>query len=341
MNICITGGGTGGHLAIAKSFAKASNELNLKTIFIGSTYGQDEKYFKNSPLFQEKYFLDTHGVVNQKGLNKIKSIFLILKATLFCMQILKKNNIEAVYSVGGFSAAPASFAAIFLNIPLYIHEQNAKSGKLNSILKKYAKEFFSSYDNSSSIKDYPVDDIFFDKARVRKKIKNIIFLGGSQGAKAINDLALDVAKELNDKGIHIIHQTGERDYVRVKNEYKKLGLDVEVFDFSDDFSSYLQKADLAVSRSGASTLWELCANGLAALFIPYPYAAGDHQYYNAKFLVEKNLAWLKRENQNPKELLLEILDEDLSHKSMELQKLVKKGAAKEIIKKSFKNYAKV
>lgn len=331
MKLCITGGGTGGHLMIAKALAEASKELHVKTVFIGSTSGQDIKYFKNSNLFDEKFFLETTGVVNKKGFGKIKALFKVFKAFLKSKKILKEC--DATYSVGGFSAAPASFATIFLKKPLYIHEQNARIGKLNSILKKYAKEFISSYDNNSPIKQYPIRDIFFEKARVRKKIKTVIFLGGSQGARAINNLALEVVKELHVKGIKIIHQTGANDEARVKEAYKKAGVDVEVFGFSNNLVEYMDKADFAVSRSGASTLWELCAMGLPALFIPYPYAAGDHQYYNAKYLVDNNLAYMSRENQNPKELLLSVLDEDLETKSKEIRKLTKKGVAKEMIKR--------
>ena len=332
MKFCITGGGTGGHLAIAKSLAQSIQKMGHEAIYIGSTSGQDRKYFQNSPLFESDYFLDTQGVVNKKGVGKLLALFAIFKAFLKARSILKTDHVEAVFSVGGFSAAPASFASLTLGLPLFIHEQNAKTGKLNEILKRYAKVFFSSYDPASPISSYPVDDIFFKKRRIRKKIETIIFLGGSQGAKFINDLALDVAKELHERGIAIIHQAGERDYKRVRQAYRQLDIDAEVVGFCDNIAELMQRSDLAVSRSGASTLWELTASALPALFIPYPYAAGDHQYYNAKFLVDNNLAWLRRQEENPKELLLSILDEDLEEKSEKLAQLTKPGSAEEILK---------
>lgn len=331
MKLCITGGGTGGHLAIAKAIAQAAEEMHVECIYIGSTSGQDRKYFEHSPLFAKKFFLHTTGVVNKKGSGKLKALFLVAKAFVNSLWILKKEQVDAIFSVGGFSAAPASFAAIVLGIPLFIHEQNAKTGRLNALLKKYAAGFFSSYDESSPLKTYPVADRFFDNSRKREKIQTVIFLGGSQGAKAINDLALDVAKDLTQKGIRIIHQTGERDYARIKEAYKQMGIDVELYDFTTNLDKLMHKADLAVSRAGASTLWELAANGLPALFIPYPYAAGDHQYHNARFLVENDLAWLRREDENPKELLERILDENLSNRSEALMHLSKKGGSKEIL----------
>ena len=336
MKIVITGGGTGGHLAIARALAKSAQKKGFEAIYIGSVSGQDRKYFENSPLFREKHFFKTQGVVNKRGFAKLLSLFAIFRAFLHARAILKKEHPSLLFSVGGFSAAPASFAAISLGVPLFIHEQNAKTGKLNTILKRYATTFFSSYDEDSPIKSYPVEEIFFQKSRIRKKIETIIFLGGSQGARFINDLALEVAKELKQKGVNVIHQAGEKDYKRVQNGYKELGIEVKVISFSDNIAELMERSDLAVSRSGASTLWELTANALPALFIPYPYAAGDHQYYNAKYLVDNDLAWLKRQEENPKELLLSILDADLEAKSKKLSTLIKPGAADAILEYAVK-----
>ncbi len=104
---------------------------------------------------------------------------MLFKATLKAKKILEENKIKVVFSVGGFSSAPTAFASKILNIPLVIHEQNAHIGSLNRLLKPYAKYFISSYDKNSPIKDYPVSREFFKKARVRKELKTIIFLGGS------------------------------------------------------------------------------------------------------------------------------------------------------------------
>jgi UDP-N-acetylglucosamine--N-acetylmuramyl-(pentapeptide) pyrophosphoryl-undecaprenol N-acetylglucosamine transferase len=340
MKLCITGGGTGGHLMIAESLVEAAVKDGHEVIFIGSTSGQDQSYFNDHSNFSHVYFLETTGVVNKKGFGFIKSVIKVLKAVFQARKILQKHDIKSIYSVGGFSAAPASFASIGLAIPLFIHEQNAVEGKLNSILKPFAKSFISAYDNNSPIKGYPVKDIFFKTARVREKLSTIIFLGGSQGAKAINDLALEVAKDINEKGIKIIHQAGQRDFERVKKAYEDLGVEAEVYGFTKDLPSLMSKADLAVSRSGASTLWELSANGLPAFFIPYPYAAGDHQYYNAKHLVDNDLAWCFREGENLSENLRSILDEDLREKSEKLISSCEKNVASLMIKKVEKELEK-
>lgn len=318
MKLCITGGGTGGHLMIAESLLEAAIKENHEVIFIGSTSGQDRKYFEHNSQFSSVYFLETTGVVNQRGFGKIKALMKIIQAIFQARKILKLHNIQATYSVGGFSAAPAAIATLSRFIPLFIHEQNAVEGRLNFLLKPYAAQFISAYDKNSKVQGYPVKEIYSKTSRIRGKIKTIIFLGGSQGAVAINNLALSVAKELNEKGFQIIHQAGEKNYEAVKAEYEQLGIKVELYGFTKDLPSLIEKADLAVSRSGASTLWELCANGLPAFFIPYPHAAADHQYHNAKFVVENALGWCYRENEDLKLHFLKLLDEDLTQKSTKL-----------------------
>jgi UDP-N-acetylglucosamine--N-acetylmuramyl-(pentapeptide) pyrophosphoryl-undecaprenol N-acetylglucosamine transferase len=332
MKLCITGGGTGGHLMIAQALVKAAISQGHEVIFIGSTSGQDRKYFEEFSPFSHVYFLPTIGVVNQKGFGKIKSLYKVFRAFLSARMLLKMHNIQATYSVGGFSAAPASFASISKFIPLFIHEQNAVTGRLNSLLKPFAKRFISAYDNNSAIKGYPVKEAFFKNARVRSELKTIIFLGGSHGAKAINDLALSVAFKLTKRGIKIIHQAGENDYERVKKEYEKKGVEVELYAFTNELDTIIPHADLAVSRAGASTLWELTSNGLPAFYVPYPHAAGDHQFFNAKFIVDNNLGWCEREGEYLKSKLVAVLKENLHQKSEGLLKYASSDVALQMIK---------
>lgn len=331
MKLCITGGGTGGHLMIAQALAQEAVAQGHEVIFIGSTNGQDRKYFGGPSAFSHVYFLETTGVVNQKGFAKITALKKMFKAYLSARDILSKHKIQAVYSVGGYSAAPGAFASISKFIPLFIHEQNAVTGRLNALLKPFAKNFISAYDKKSNIQGYPVQDSFFKNARLRDEIKTIIFLGGSHGAKSINDLALEVALELKERGIKIIHQCGEFDYERVKDAYESLGVEVELYGFTNDLAAIISKADLAVSRAGASTLWELTANGLPTFFIPYPYAAGDHQYYNAHFIVENELGWCEREGEDLKQKLLALTEESLKKKSEKLLKYTAKDVAYKMI----------
>jgi len=329
MNILITGGGTGGHLKIADVIKKELNKKNLKPIFVGSETGADKAWFENDDGFKKRYFLPSSGVVNKKGIKKIASLFNILTLSLKAAKIIKQHDIKAVFSVGGYSSAPASFAAILTNTPLFIHEQNAQIGSLNKILKPFCKRFFNTFLYNDP---YPVEDIYFDTARIRKNLKTVIFLGGSQGAVAINDLAIKLAPLLQKRAINIIHQTGKKDYQRVNEFYRKNNIKADVFDFNPNLINKIEKADFAISRAGASTLFELSANALPALFIPYPYAAQDHQYKNAKFIADKNAAYVMRESEIDPQKVLDIISKaTLQTLSQNLTSINKKDGAKYIV----------
>ena len=330
MSIIMTGGGTGGHLAIIKAVKEHIKDEDL--IYIGSTAGQDKKWFGDDDSFTHKYFFDTQGVVNKRGLGKLKSLWSMFKATLKARRLLKIHDARVVFSVGGFSSAASAFAAKSLGIPLVIHEQNAALGSLNKVLRPYSSKFISSYEENSPIKAYPIKDIFFDNARMRSDIKTVIFIGGSQGALAINKLALELAPILKSKNIHIIHQAGEKNIDEVQKQYERLNIDAKVFGFSTKLTEYMKEADLAIARAGASTLWELSATALPAIYIPYPYAASDHQYHNAKFLVEQDLAWVMRESEIDKKRIAKILDEDMIEKSKGLKSIIEKDGALQIAK---------
>jgi len=333
VRIAITGGGTGGHLTVAKAIKEELNRRGIAPIFIGSTYGQDRAWFEEDEGWQAKYFFETSGVVNKKVFAKLKALKDIFKATRKTQEIFKAHEIEAVFSVGGYSAAPASFAAIMTKKRFYMHEQNAVMGRLNKLLAPKATRIFSSYRvyHDSVVASYPVRDIYFDNARIRKEIKTIIFLGGSQGAAAINDFALSVAKTLHDKKIKIIHQCGKRELERCQRFYHDRGIEVDLFDFSKALQEKIKEADFAICRAGASTVWELTASKLPALFIPYPYAAGNHQYHNAKFLADKDLALVVREEDLKREILDEIFDLNCEKMSQGLSFMIERGGVQKIV----------
>jgi UDP-N-acetylglucosamine--N-acetylmuramyl-(pentapeptide) pyrophosphoryl-undecaprenol N-acetylglucosamine transferase len=331
MSIVFTGGGTGGHLAIIDSI---KNFVNGKKIYIGSTSGLDKSWFKNDNSFEAKYFLDSKVVMDKKLFGKIKVLLFLIKEIKKAREILKKENAKVLFCVGGYSAAPASIAALSLKIPLVIQEQNSVSGVLNRFLKPFAKEFISAFEPNSVTNSYPIKKVFFENARVRKELKTILIIGGSQGSMTLNNLALELVPILIKRGIKVYHQAGEKNIDTIKKEYQKLGIkDVEVFGFSKELPKIITQADFAISRAGASTLWELTANGLPALYVPYPYAVGDHQYYNAKYLVDKNLAYVCRDKDLNVKKVLDIIDNiNLEEISTNLPKQIQPSAAKDIAK---------
>ena len=287
-------------------------------------------WFENSDIFEATYFLNSSGVVNKRGFGRLKSLINILNLAFKCKKIFKFHKVSSVISVGGYSAAPAAFGAIICGKKLYIHEQNAVIGRLNLILKPFAREFFSSYFEPKF--DYPVDEKFFKISKIRKNLNTILFLGGSQGANFINNLALSLAKDLDKNGIKIIHQCGQKDYETIIEKYKELNIKAEVFAFSKDIDLFMSRADFCISRAGASTIWELCAASLPTLFIPFPYAANNHQFYNAKFLNDQNAAMVLKEYEiDSKNLLNIIYNLNLEDISQKLINLLNKNGSKVII----------
>lgn len=331
MNVVFTGGGTGGHLVIALSLAEAAKKRGHRVIFIGSTSGQDRQWFGNSALFEKAYFLETTGVVNKNALGKIGALWKVARAVVESRALIDEFKADAVVSVGGFSAAPAALAAVTLKVPLYIHEQNAVTGKLNTLLRPYAKGFYSSYEGGEHHCDYPVNPRFFEKARTRKAVKTVIFLGGSQGAKFINDLALEMAPWLVEKGIAIIHQCGAKEEDRVKAAYRDLGIEAEVYGFTTEIPTLIERSDFAISRSGASTLWELCAARVPTFYIPFPHAAADHQYHNAHYVIEHDAGWCERQGEGIAEKLKAAIGSDIRPKSERLGDLIRPKGALHII----------
>ena len=345
LNVAITGGGTGGHLSIARALGTECAKRGFKPIYIGSQSGQDKAWFESIDIFSEKYFLDSTGVVNKRGFGLIKSLFLQLKAVLKAREILKQHNIDFVISVGGFSAGGASGAAILGRIPLFIHEQNSIIGTLNKALAPFAKAVFGSFE--LGLKNfvrtaYPINEIFAKTARVREKVGTILFLGGSQGAVAINDFALRLAPELLKRNIKIIHQCGAKDFERVKNAYNDLvgdcvgGVDskekIRLFAFDKNIVRFIESADLCVSRAGASSLWELVANALPCYFVPYPFAAKNHQFYNALFLRKQGLCEVVEQKDLSAEAFLSYLDSaNFAEISANLANLKSKNGAEEIL----------
>jgi UDP-N-acetylglucosamine--N-acetylmuramyl-(pentapeptide) pyrophosphoryl-undecaprenol N-acetylglucosamine transferase len=327
-SILLTGGGTGGHLAIVRAVKEALLKRGVRPLYIGSESGQDRGWFGEDDDFSAKLFLSTRGVVNRRGPGKLAALAQTLTAARSARAFMKAHGVNAVLSVGGFSAAPASFAAVAGGVPLFIHEQNAVAGRLNRLLKPFARRYFSSYEGERI--DYPVADIFFRTARTRDTLRTVIFLGGSQGAAAINDFALALAPKLAQTGVRILHQAGKRDLERVAGAYEEMGVAAEVFAFDPKLHEKIAAADLAVSRAGASTLWELVANRLPTLFVPYPYAAGDHQYHNARYLAERGAGWVVRQEALTEAAFWGVAKGDLAAVSETLGRLIRPRGAERI-----------
>ena len=302
----ITGGGTGGHIypAIAVAEALKGNEI----FYIGNP-----KNLEFDIVTQKGYkFLgvNVHGMPRKLGFDLFKWGVQLSIAILKSCYYIKKYKPDAVFGTGGYVSAPALIAAKILNIPYMMHDCDAQPGlvtrKLSSDAKAVSVAFEGAckYINNKNcfINGNPIRADFktLSKEDARKNLglenkTTLVIMGGSQGARTINDAAVEVIKSLSTEyDLQIIFQTGKKNYDRVIEQlirvYPQYDSDKNLLikPYFEDMVTVLKASDIAISRSGSLSISEICASGIAPIFVPYPHAAADHQRKNAKFMVEKN-----------------------------------------------------
>ena len=299
LRIVIAGGGTGGHLfpgiAVAQEFI--SRSPGVEVIFVGT-----DRVFEKS-ILSEKGFrhlsISAEGIKGRSWWRKLLSIFKLPKGILESMWILLKFRPHLVVGVGGYSAGPVVMGAWLLRVKRVLHEQNILPGVTNRMLSRFSECIFVSFEQTKQyfkahrvmVTGNPIrQDIL--KAMVdtqatgkREKPFSVFIIGGSQGAHSINMAVMDALDYIkNGKQYGFIHQTGSEDESMVKARYRDKGFRATVQPFFSDMATRFQDADLIICRAGATTVAEITALGKAAIFIPYPHAADNHQMLNARDL---------------------------------------------------------
>jgi len=297
--ILVTGGGTAGHvnagLSIIEHFKKRFPQGEV--LFVGTKRGIESTLITRAG-FPIKY-------INSRGLNRERFHVFLLSLLLIPVSIIQSLFIvmffrpQVVIGVGGFCSGPVLLASWLLRRPVFILEQNTVMGVTNRLNARFAKKVFTAFplskykDPKVVVCGNPIRSTILESKRSSAKQNNnfaddsfnIFIFGGSQGSIAINKCITDAIPLLNKiKGINIYHQTGKNDYERVRQEYKTAVFEHEVFDYTHDIPSIYDKADLVISRSGASTIFELISAKLPSILIPLPTSADNHQYFNAKYL---------------------------------------------------------
>lgn len=310
VRLVVTGGGTGGHLfpGIAVAEAIMAERPGSKVLFIGT-----DRQVDNQVLGQRSFMTASLKCQGLKGKSVSAALVALgqLPVALFkAAMSLRRFEPDLVLGVGGYVTGPVVLAAKLLGIPTCIHEQNSVPGLANKLLGKFVNRIFLSI--SGSEKFFPVGRSLLTGNPVRGEIlacndhpadkKNpvLLVMGGSQGAHRVNDLVSEglcgLKQELPD-GFIVIHQTGRQDEQRVRERYEAAGVKAEVAPFISDMAAAYSRADLIVSRSGATSLAEICVLGKPSLLIPFPYAADNHQEHNARMVVERGGAIMIRESE--------------------------------------------
>ena len=279
-------------------------EPGNEILFVGSRRGLEA-----SIVAREGYALKTieGGRVKGKPVwGKLRSLMAVPKSLLQSGSLLRSFKPDIVLGVGGYASGPVVLTAWAMGYPTAIHEQNIFPGLSNRILGRFVDRIFISFADSSRhfsrgktlLTGNPVRGMirspgFLQERKPGAKFTLLIF-GGSQGAHHLNQAveeALIYLREWKER-LHIIHQTGEKDYREVQEAYRREEFTAEVYPFIHAMDRAYALADLVLCRAGATTLFELMTTGLPAILVPYPYAANDHQTLNAKTLVDAGAAVL-------------------------------------------------
>lgn len=306
--ILIMAGGTGGHVFPALAVAQALREKNVEVHWLGTERGMEREWVTRAQI--PLHFINISG---WRGKSWFKFLILpwrLLQAIRQSSQIIKNINPDAVLGVGGFVSGPGGIAAWLLRKPLIIHEQNSIPGLTNRILKHFAKNVLEGFPKtfSSSAKvvyvGNPIRDSIITIPNPEVRFKNrkgpprILVLGGSQGARAINQIMPSMMAMLTGEiKPEVWHQTGRADLEETRQMYQILGFKVRLEIFIENMAEAYEWADFVICRAGALTISELIAAGVGSILIPYPHSVDDHQLQNAKYLQKNKAANILLQNE--------------------------------------------
>tara|TARA_B100001094_G_scaffold107070_1_gene103107 strand:+ start:28672 stop:29775 length:1104 start_codon:yes stop_codon:yes gene_type:complete len=308
----ISGGGTGGHIYPAISIADelSKNFNSTEILFVGSNNRMEMKKVPESGYNIKGLWIS--GIKRKLHFSNLLVPIKIIHSLIKSYLIIKKFKPDFVIGTGGFASGPVVYIASKLKLPTLIQEQNSYAGVTNKILSKSVELICVAYDNMNNF--FPSNKIFYSGNPVRKEItelkaskkdsddffninrngKVLLIIGGSLGAKAINEFISKNLKFFQEKNIDIIWQCGKLYY----DNYKKyLSKKVKIFPFIKDMSKAYASADYIISRSGASVISELCIVAKPVIFIPSPDLAEDHQTKNALNIVKNNAALMVKEKE--------------------------------------------
>jgi len=303
VRLLVAGGGTGGHLFPGIALAdEVTRRGGGEVLFVGTDRGIETRAVPAAGYALET--LKVSGLVRMGLWGTVRGLFRIPLALLRSFAILRKFRPDVVVGVGGYASGPMVLAAAMAGYPTAIQEQNSVPGITNRVLGRMVRAVFTAFDEAA--KYFPARKIARLGNPARKAIVaaleeaqgsdgekvassdrkvRILVVGGSQGARAVNELVVGTAPILAKQGVDftLVHQAGKADAERMQARYRELGLDgrVEVRPFIDNMAAAYGAADLVIARAGALTLAELAIVGKPAILIPLPTAADDHQSKNA------------------------------------------------------------
>jgi UDP-N-acetylglucosamine--N-acetylmuramyl-(pentapeptide) pyrophosphoryl-undecaprenol N-acetylglucosamine transferase len=305
--VMIMAGGTGGHVFPALALARALRARSCDIVWLGTRRGIESRLVPAEGIPVE--WIEVGGLRGKGPVTLLVAPLRLLRALWQAVAAIRRQRPRVVVGLGGFASGPGGLAAWLLRCPLVIHEQNAVAGFTNRVLARLADDvleaFPASFGRQRAARDVgnPVRAEFFalpppaERLAGRSGAPRLLVVGGSQGAARLNE-SVPAALALLGPGLRfeVRHQAGERGLEAARAAYGRAGIDAQVTPFIDDIAAQYGWADLVVCRSGALTVSELAAAGVAALLVPFPAAVDDHQTRNAGFLVARGAAVLMPES---------------------------------------------
>jgi UDP-N-acetylglucosamine--N-acetylmuramyl-(pentapeptide) pyrophosphoryl-undecaprenol N-acetylglucosamine transferase len=300
MRVILAGGGTGGHVIPALAIAEELRaHYEAQVLFVGTPRGIETRLV---PAAGFGLHLIEVGALNRVSFaTRLKTLWDLPRAVVASARLVREFGPDLMIGVGGYASGPAMLAAGMMNVPTIAFEPNVIPGFANRLVAPMvsaaAVHFQATcrYFRNCHVTGVPVRPEFFNvPARPKNARPTLLVFGGSQGAHAINQAVLEALPKLLEAipSIHIIHQTGEKDYAEAQAAYLRMMVSAAVSAFIDDMPAAFARADLLLCRSGASTVAEITAAGKPAIFVPLPTAADDHQTRNATTLADANAARL-------------------------------------------------
>jgi UDP-N-acetylglucosamine--N-acetylmuramyl-(pentapeptide) pyrophosphoryl-undecaprenol N-acetylglucosamine transferase len=325
MKVVIAGGGTGGHLypgiAVARELLK---EDGNEALFVGTEQGIEARVLPKEGLAVR--FITVGKLKGMKLLPMLKTMAALPLGMLQSLNLLREVKPDVVLGVGGYASGPVGLVALSLNIPLVIMEPNSYPGLANRNLGKLARMVVLCFPGTGAQGFFPPEKTTTLGPLVRKGIEQgdrrkaladfglepgrftVFIMGGSGGAHAINMAMQQAALLLKDiQRVQVLHQTGEKDAAEVSSAYRAAGIQATVRPYIDDMAGAYALADLVISRSGATTVAELAVCGKQAVLIPFPFAADNHQEYNASMLTVRGAAEVVVQKDLSAELLARLI----------------------------------
>ena len=296
----VMAGGTGGHIFPGLAVAQALREQGWKVHWLGAPGSMEERLVPPQGFPLET--IDFSGV-RGKGLLTLALLPLrLLKAFAQAWAVVRRVRPDVVIGLGGYISFPGGMMATLAGKPLILHEQNSVAGMANKVLANVASRVFCAFPNALPGAQWvgnPLRQAFLQQPPPAERFAGrsgplrILVVGGSLGAKALNDTVPQALALIPpEQRPQVRHQSGAKQMDALQASYAAAGVQAELTPFIDDTASAYAQADLVICRAGASTVTELAAVGAAAIYVPFPHAVDDHQTTNARFVVDAGGGWV-------------------------------------------------